>query len=114
MSEQELKPTYPSKTYCVHSHPFAYATLTDFSPGKGMLQIHSDWGTYSSFWGAIGNDRKIAQFLLDCDSSYVEKNLAYNITNSGMKKEGHIRLMKFMSHCWPKLIEEFKKDLVVP
>lgn len=101
------------KMYLVHGDekgPFAYATLTDFSCGRGLLQIHSDWGTYSYYWGGMG-DRNLATFLLDASPSYVEQKLSSNMHQMGMKKESFVRLTKFMAQCWPRLIDEFRKDL---
>lgn len=99
----DLKITYPTKIYCSHEYPFAYATLTDFGDGKGLLQIYSDWGNYASFWGAIGKDNTIADFLLSCSSDYIENNLSSSIAQSRLKKDGYGRLTKFMAHCWPRL-----------
>lgn len=104
------KPTYQSKMYCVHEHPFAYATLTDFGPGQGLLQIHSDWGTYSNFWGSMG-ERTIAEFVVETSPSYLEQKLTYQMNYMGVKKEAFGRLTKFMAQCWPRLKDEILKDL---
>lgn len=106
-----MKTIFESKTYCVHEHPFAYVTLTDFEPGKGLVQIHSDWGTYSCFWGSIGNDRKIAQFILSCNAGYIENNLAHQIAATRLKKDGYGRLTKFMALCWPRICDEILKEM---
>lgn len=108
----ELMTRAQGQVYMVHrdTHdcPFAYATLTDFKPGQGLLQIHSDWGTYSAFWGAMGKDRKIKEFILDANESYIENNLAQTARQMGMKQVCFIRLTKLMSQCWPRLRDEFK------
>src|SRR5208282_1718284 len=93
---------YSSKLYCAHEHPFAYAALTDLGPGKGLIQIHSDWGTYSNFWSGMG-DRKIAEFLVGCSPSYLESKLTFQMNFMGCKKEAFVRLTKFMAQCWPRL-----------
>lgn len=108
MSEN-LANRYKSKMIALHDHPFVYATLTDFQPGKGLLQIHSDWGMYSAFWGSMGKST-LAQFLLSCNSSYIEKNFHYQMNYLGVKKEGFGRLTKFMAHCWPRIKEELLLD----
>lgn len=110
MSEPSTLPVYKAKTYCVHDNPYVYASCTNFEPGKGMIVIHSDWGTYSSYWGSMGG-RTIEEFLLDVSSDYVEKNLMYKMNYMGVKKEAFVRLTKFMAHCWPKLREVIKTEM---
>lgn len=106
----DLKTSYQSKMYCVHEHPFAYATLTDFEPGKGLLQVHSDWGTYSHFWGSIG-DGTIEQFVIDLSPAYLEGKLRYQMQYMGCKKEAYQRLTKFMAQCWPRLQKTIERQL---
>lgn len=108
----ELQNRASGKVIMVHG-PFAYATLIDFKQGVGLLQIYSDWGTYSSFWGAMGN-RTLAQFLAAADSQYIETNLAHGLHQMGFKQSAFVRLSKFMAHCWPRILEEIKKDLAAP
>ena len=106
-----LPVTANAMVYMVHSDdngPFAYATLADFGPGQGLLQIHSDWGTYSYYWGSMG-ERSLREFLLDTSPSYVEGKLSSNMHSMGMKKQSFIRLARFMSQCWPRLIELFNE-----
>jgi hypothetical protein len=110
----ELKRNYETKLYCYHSSeggPFVYATLTDFEKGKGLLQIHSDWGTYSYFWGAMG-ERTIREFLLSASESYIENKLSHQLHMMGFKKESFIRLTKFMATCWPRVREMLSGQLV--
>lgn len=98
-----------SKTYLLRDHPYAYVTLTDLGPGKGMIQIQSDWGHYSCFWNAIG-DRTIREFLLSCDSGYIETNLKYSMNYLGVKQVAFGRLTKFMAHCWPKIVNALREE----
>lgn len=107
-----MKNILESKTYLVIENPFAYLTAVNFEPGKGMIQIHSDWGTYSAFWGGMGN-KTVEQFILSCDSYYIENNLKYQMGFMGCKKEAYVRLTKFMAHCWPKLTLEISKHMEV-
>jgi hypothetical protein len=111
MNTPAFPSTYESKMYCVHEHPFAYATLTDFGPGQGLIQIHSDWGTYSNFWSSIGKDRKIAEFVIGLSPSYLETKLTWQMNYMGCKKEAYARLTKFMAQCWPRLKELIEKDV---
>ena len=111
MSDPILPTRQESKMYLVHDHPFAYATLTDFKPGHGLLQIHSDWGTYSMYWGAIGQDTTIAQFVTKVSESYIETKLQGQMHYMGCKKEAYGKLTKFMAQCWPRLKSEILKDL---
>lgn len=95
---------YPSKTYLSREHPFAYATLTNFGNGMGLLQIHSDWGAYSAFWPAMG-DETLEEFLISADMSYVHGCLRRGLVYQEVKKSGLGRLDRFMIECWPKLIK---------
>lgn len=99
-----------SRMYLNHEHPFAYATITDFRNGSGLLQIHSDWGTYSNFWNSPGYE-KLEEFLISSDAGYIETKLQWQMNFMGVKKEAFGKLTKFMAQCWPKLCDEFKKDL---
>lgn len=103
-----MKPV-ESKTYLFQDHPFFYVTLTDFSPGVGLMQIHSDWGNYSYLWTAMGQDTLIKDFVVNCDSSYIENKLSHGMHYLGVKKEGYKLLTKFMAHCWPRFVKEFSK-----
>lgn len=106
----DSQPTYVSKMYCKHSHPYAYATLTDFNKGQGLIQIHSDWGTYSHFWGSMGSDT-IAEFLMGVSPSYLEGKLTFNMNQMGVKRASFGRLTKFMAQCWPELRDIIKKEI---
>ena len=111
---EDEKRVYQSKTYYSSSHPYAYATFTDLAPGKGLLQIHSDWGVFHSYWGAMGQTTTIEDFVLQCDSAYITRNLEWWMRFGRVKKEGFTLLHKFMIECWPKLreiiIEEREKQ----
>jgi len=87
--------------YCVHDHPYAYANVTNFGDGRGLLQIYSDWGTYSFYWGSMGGT--IEAFLSECNDSYVHTKLKSSLNNQGIKKEYQGRLGRFMTDCWPRL-----------
>ncbi len=87
--------------------PFAYVTLTDFGENKGLLQIHSDWGTYSYYWGSMGGD--IISFLADTSASYVHTKLQSTINYMSMKVEARGRLDRFMIQCWPDIHVEIKR-----
>jgi hypothetical protein len=108
----ERKRVYSSRTYCFSGHPYGYATFTDLAPGQGLLQIHSDWGVFHSYWNAIG-ERTIEHFVLSCDDAYLEDNFEYWMRFGHVKKEGFTLLHKFMIKCWPHLrkiiLEEIKK-----
>jgi len=107
--KKELKSVYESKIYCVHEHPYAYATLTNFGDHKGLLQVYSDWGIYSGFWPSMRTD-SLAEFLLEMDAGYLARNLDYKLKYMGMKKSAEALLMKFMVECWPRLRELIKKE----
>ncbi len=87
--------------------PFAYITLTDFAEGRGLLQAHSDWGSYSYYWNAMGGD--LVSFLAGTSASYVHQKLQSTINYMGMKVESKGRLEKFMIQCWPDIHEELKR-----
>lgn len=114
MKEEKPDVVCNSRTIIFREHPYFYVTLTDLEPGKGLIQIFSDWGNYAAYWGSMGVDRKIDQFLARCDSYYIENNLSVGMSYLGVKKEAFGRLSKFMSHCWPRfariLEEETKKE----
>lgn len=105
----EIKKYYEAKVYCKHSHPFAYMTLTDFGYGKGLLQIHSDWGTYSYYWGSMGCN--IKDFLLETSPSYIHQKLQSCLIYQDTKKDSQRKLDRFMIHCWPELIEILKESV---
>lgn len=113
MSNEYLKRSYPSRVYCSHEHPFVYATLIEFKDheGKnaGLLQIHSDWGTYSNYWGALG-DQTIEEFLIGCSPAYVENKLTAQMNFMGVKQIAYQRLTKFMAQCWPRVVEMMKES----
>jgi hypothetical protein len=99
---------YPS-TLMRFDEPFAYVTFTNFDPGQGLMQIHSDWGTYSCFWGAMGKDRTIEQFVADCGADYIHGNLMMCVTYQSMKRDAKSRLDRFMIKCWPAIHEKLKE-----
>lgn len=105
---EQFSSHYPSKTFCKHSSPFAYATLTEFERGKGLLQIHSDWGSYSFYWGGMG--QSLPAFLADASPGYIENKLSTTMHSMGFKKEAFAKLTKFMAQCWPDLKELFKEE----
>ena len=93
-----------SQTYIDNNHPYTIVTLTELIPGKeGMIQIVSDWGHYAAWWGSMG--MPLRDFILQCDSSYIERSLQVKMNYMGVKKEAFGRLTKFMAHCWPKVRE---------
>ena len=109
MSEQR-KRFYTSRTYYFGGHPYGYATFTDLCPGEGLLQVHSDWGVFHSYWNAIGKDNTIEKFVLSCDAGYLTRNFEYWMRFNRVKKDGFVLLHKFMIECWPhlrKVIEEY-------
>ena len=60
--------------------PWADIFLEDWDLGKsGKVLINSDWGTWESSWGAMGDD--IRDFLLRIDKGYTMKNLAHGGVN---------------------------------
>jgi hypothetical protein len=89
--------------------PFAYLTFTDFSEGRGLMQIHSDWGSYSYYWGAMGTD--IKSFVAGCDAGYIHTKLKSCVNYQDMKKDAHRKLDSFMIQCWPAIHEEIKKRI---
>lgn len=89
--------------------PFAYITLTDFEKGRGLLQIHSDWGTYSYYWGSMGED-DILNFLARTSPSYVHEKLQSCLNYMDMKKDARVRLDRFMIKSWPAIHECLKLE----
>lgn len=73
------------------------------------MQLHTDYGTYSYFWGAMGKDRTIAKFLASCDASYIHNKLQSSLNYQSMKREASRRLDKFMIDCWPAIHEKLKE-----
>lgn len=105
-----MKETYESKMYCVHEHPFAYVTLTDFGEGKGLLQIHSDWGSWSNYWGAMG--KPLREFLVGASDGYVHNKMTGCLYSNHVKKEAFGRLDKFFIQSWPKVLTLLKQDVL--
>ena len=92
--------------------PFAYVTFTDFSDGRGLLQIHSDFGSYSYFWGAIGADTKIKQFVAGCDAGYIHTKLKSCVIYQDTKVSAQRKLDHFMIQCWPAVHEKIKEHVL--
>lgn len=90
--------------------PFAYINLTDFGDGRGLLQIHSDYGSYSYYWGAMGEGYSLGKFLAQTDPGYVHTKLQSCMTYQGMKKDQRIWLHKFMIQCWPAVHDQLRKE----
>lgn len=107
----DQKRVYASKMYCHHGEPFAYATCTNFGSKRGLIQIQSDWGVYSAYFGSMGSET-IEEFVLNSSQSYLTDKLESQMRYMGMKKESFTKLHKFMIECWPQLRgviqEEFK------
>ena len=98
-----------SRTYIKSSHPYAYATFTNFEHGKGLLQIHSDWGIFHSYWGATGT-RHLEEFVLDCNNSYLASSFNYWMNFMQGKKSAFVLTDKMLLHCWPELKEIIKEE----
>ena len=87
--------------------PFAYLTFTDFGEGRGLMQIHSDWGAYSYYWGSMGSD--IKTFVAGRDAGYIYTKLKSSLNYQDMKVAAHHRLHHFMIECWPAIHEKIKE-----
>ncbi len=72
------------------------------------MQIHSDWGAYSHYWGSMG-DGGLVKFLADTSMAYVHGKLRSSANMMGMKKEYHVRMDRFMITSWPAIHEELKR-----
>lgn len=110
MSEKKV---IESRTYIKRTHPYAYATFTDFEYGKGLLQIHSDWGIFHSYWNSTGCQR-LEEFVLDCGNDYLASSFNTWITFMQGKKTSYALTDKMLLHCWPELRkiinDEFNKE----
>ena len=106
---KELKPSYKQTLYCIHSPFFAYAACTTFGNGCGLIQIHSDYGTYSNMWNAIG-EGSLEEFVLGIDQGYFRTKLRTQLNYMGMKKENEKKLDSFIINCWPKLKEVIRAE----
>ena len=109
MSEEKIT-RGTAKVYFVNEHPYVYASLCDIKPGMGMIQIHSDWGYYCSFWGGMGS-HTIAQFVTGCDAGYIMRCFSERMMFMRPKKDADGLLHHFMIECWPRLVAEIKADL---
>jgi len=109
VEKKDMLGVLPSRTYLFKQHPFFYVTVTDFGKGMGLLQIFSDWGVFGHYWNAMGENTTIEQFLADSDDSYVKSKLLSWMNYTGVKKEGHEKLTKFMAQCWPRFKEHIRK-----
>lgn len=98
-----------SRTYIKRSHPYAYATFTDFEHGKGLLQIHSDWGVFHSYWRSTGCDR-LEDFVLGCNNGYLANNFNYWIRFMQGKQVSTTYTDKMLLHCWPELKEIIQRE----
>lgn len=60
------------------THTWANITLMDDGPGRGSIQIQSDYGDFSYFWGAMGEGKDIRKFLISCknDPDYLIGKMA--------------------------------------
>lgn len=101
---------FNSKTYCKLSSPFAYATFTNFSKGKGLVTFYTDYGVFSSFWGAMG-ENTIEEFILSCDDYYLRNNLVHRLRYMGIKKANIDLVDCFLQECWPELKQIIEKEI---
>ena len=101
-----------SRTYLKTSHPYAYATFTDREFGKGLLQIHSDWGIYHASWDSTGREH-LEEFVLGVDSGYLSGCLSFWSNFMRPKAGAHNLLTNFLAHCWPELKEIIKTEFAV-
>jgi hypothetical protein len=51
--------------------------IEDFTPGKGKIIVETNYGTYSSYWGAMGSC--LSEFIKRINSDYFAKNLVNNM-----------------------------------
>lgn len=100
----------PSVTYYFKEDPYCVVTLVNVSPGKGFIQVASDWGDYTAYWGAMGS-RSVGQFVTQMNSAYIEGSFRERLYYMPPKQSALIRLTKFMAHCWPTVVERIKRDL---
>jgi len=89
--------------------PFAYVTLTDFAENRGLLQLHTDYGSYSYYWGSMGDN--LINFIARCDAGYIHTKLQSCVNYQGMRFDSKRKLQDFMINCWPAIHEEIKKRL---
>ncbi len=85
--------------------------IKDDGDGKGLMQIHSDWGEYGYYWGAMSSD--IVSFLAGTSASYVHGKLRTSANCMGMKKEYLVRLDRFMINSWPAIHAELIKRAAI-
>lgn len=95
-----------SSTLIRFDEPFAYINLTNFGEGRGLMQIHSDWGSYSYYWGSMGDS--IEKFLAKTDASYIHSKLQSCVNYQEMKKDAKAKLARFMIQSWPAVLEHLK------
>lgn len=53
--------------------------LSDSYPGAGRLTLTGDSDSWSYYWGGMGEDRDLAQFLLDTNVDYLTMKLGNGI-----------------------------------
>lgn len=75
--------------------------LEDFQPGKGRIVIECYGKSWSSYWGAMGDD--IATFFCRCDEHYIAKNLSGSI-------QEEINDFAALPACARKNIIQLRKD----
>ena len=55
--------------------------LDDIAEGQGKIIIECYCKSWSSYWGAMGEQTNVAQFVCGCDEHYLAKNLS-NISST--------------------------------
>lgn len=95
---------YDEAAGLMHLDPVT-AFLEDFAPGRGQLTLVC-WGrAWTHFWGAMGNEATVAQFVADASTGYVVGKLM--LPCDVMLKRAEAREERWLS----QIVEALKREL---
>lgn len=108
---------WEAKTYYV-KHENGWWGCFTVCPAIGLLQVHSDFGTWSNRWDQPGEDFR--QFLLGCSRSYISSKFGAwaRMTTRPTSRAAERHLMNWldslMTHLWPLFINQLEAELAMP
>lgn len=88
------------EAFTVHDAPAVdpvTVILRDLGDGKGRLIIECYCESWAGYWGAMGERRNLAKFLMDCDADYIANRIYPGGLSRGTRRyEYLLRIVRAM------------------
>lgn len=68
--------------------------LEDLEPGRGNLTVRCYDKSWTSYWGAMGKERPLLEFLLACDTPYLVNSLSRGISETQFSGDELVKMAK--------------------